>query len=135
MIHLDIKTHGGPEMRAWLAKGEKLDEPIGRALGEWATETLDGQLYGSANYAPPPPNSRYIRTGTLGAGWGLSRHSQTGVTFLNMTSYTGYVVGNEEGGGQAGIHAGRWWLARKRIEDRLDAAVERISDDVTKALS
>lgn len=133
MIEINIWHIGAAEIERVLAKGIDLDDPIARAMGEWATETLDGQLYGMGNYAPPPPNSRYIRTGNLGAGWGLMRHSRTGVTFFNMTPYAVYVIGDDNGHGQA-RHMGHWWLARKRIEDRLPGAINRIDGEVARAL-
>ncbi len=134
MIEVQVKTEGGPAIEAWLAKGYKLDEPIGQGLGEWASETLDGQLYGSDKYAPPPAGSRYIRTGRLGAGWGLMRHGKTGVKFFNLVDYAAYVVGDGDGNNQAGIHAGRWWLATHRIEAQLEKLAAAISKAIDKVL-
>jgi hypothetical protein len=106
---------------------------IGRELGLWAEDVLDDQLYGEDKYAPPPPNSRYIRTGRLGRGYGLMRHGLA-VRIFNLTPYTGYVVGDAEGRGQAGIHQGRWWLARQRVEARLGDATERIGRAIEREL-
>jgi hypothetical protein len=103
-------------------------------LGNWAQDVLDDHLYGEDKYAPPPPNSKYIRTGRLGRGYGLMRHSRTAVRLFNLTPYTGWVVGDAAGQGQAGIHAGRWWLARQRVEARLDDATERIGRAIEREL-
>lgn len=134
MIELDVHIDGDDALVLWLKKGIDLDDAIGRGLGDWAKDMLDKRLYGTRNYAPPPASSKYVRTGTLGANWGLARHGKTGVEFQNMTGYAGYVVGGSEGEGQAGIHAGRWWLARKRIEEGLDDADKAISKAIVEAL-
>jgi len=134
VIQLDYKLHGLDSVLATLRRGVHLDEPIAQGLGEWATDLLDGQLYGMEHYAPPPANSRYIRTGRLGRNWGLSRPRRLAVAFENMTPYAGFVVGNREGRGQAAIHAGRWWLGRKRIEAGLPEATRRIDRAVRRRL-
>lgn len=134
MIQFEVKPQGFDRVRAWIKRGVNLDDAIGRGLGEWAQDHLDGKLYGMENYAPPPPNSKYVRTGTLGRGWGLMRRGKTGVRFFNMTPYAGYVVGDGNAKRQAAIHAGRWWLARKRTEAALPEAKERIRKHISKAL-
>lgn len=128
MIEYTVNVRGVPAVMKTLDGLERLETGLSSILGEWATETLDGDLYGMANYAPPPPNSTYVRTGRLGSNWGLRRNGRLSVVFENATDYAGYVVGNNDGAGQAGIHAGRWWIARKKIEtkiQKLKARVER----------
>lgn len=134
MIQLDIKLHGIDRVLATLRRGVNLDDAIGQGLGDWAKDLLDGQLYGMENYAPPPANSTYIRTGRLGANWGLSRPRKTAVSFDNPTAYARYVVGDKHGGRQAAIHAGRWWLARKRIERATPEAHDRIGKAIRRRL-
>ena len=126
MIQFDVRPQGFDRVMAWLRRGVNLERPIGDELGAWATDHLDGELYGMENYAPPPPNSTYIRTGRLGANWGMMRRGKTGVVFYNMTAYAGYVVGDKDGRRQASIHAGRWRLARKRTEAAIPEAQRRI---------
>lgn len=133
MIQFDIKTSGAPEAIKSIEKLVELDDKLGGILGEWAKGTLDDDLYGMGNYAPPPANSKYIRTGRLGSNWGLRRNGKLSVIFGNATDYAGYVVGNNDGAGQAAIHAGRWWIARKKIEARvpeLEAKVDRYIDEL-----
>jgi hypothetical protein len=134
VIDLSIELSGANAAQATLRRGTRLDDVIGRELGRWAEDVLDDHLYGEDKYAPPPPNSRYIRTGRLGRGYGLMRHSRTAVRIFNLTPYTGYVVGDADGRGQAGIHQGRWWLARQRVEARLDDATERIGRAIEREL-
>lgn len=134
MIQLNVKLHGVDRVLATLRRGVNLDDAIGQGLGEWSKDLLDGQLYGMENYAPPPANSTYIRTGRLGANWGLSRPRKTAVSFNNTTSYARYVVGDSQGGRQAAIHAGRWWIALNRVEGQVDKLADKIEDAVGKAL-
>lgn len=126
MIGYKITTNGTDRAFAMLRKLENTDDLIADALGEWATETLDSELYGMGNYAPPPPNSTYIRTGRLGANWGIQRLSKLAVQFFNLTSYVAYVVGDHLMQRQAAVHAGRWWLGRKKIEARIPRLLDML---------
>lgn len=134
MIQLDVKLHGVNRVLATLRRGVNLDDAIGHGLGEWAKDVHDGQLYGMENYAPPPANSTYIRTGRLGANWGLSRPRKMAVSFNNTTSYARYVVGDSQGGRQAAIHAGRWWIARKKVLAAVPEAHNHINRAVRRRL-
>lgn len=127
MIKVTVNEQDRARALAVLQKGTRLGDEIGNELRRWATDHLDNDLYGMENYAPPPAGSKYIRTGRLGANWGLQRAGKAKVTFYNMTAYAGYVVGNGLGQKQAAIHAGRWWLARKRTEAAIPELERRIS--------
>lgn len=130
MIELTVHINRAEPAKRAIPAFAVMERIINDALTEWATETLDGDLYGTQNYAPPPPNSTYVRTGRLGANWGLRRAGKLSVAFTNATPYAGYVVGGNDGGRQAAIHAGRWWIAYKRISDRTDKLVEKIERKV-----
>lgn len=134
MIDLSIKVNGVEQVTRALRKLENLDDILAREMGLWAMETLDGHLYGMQNYAPPPAGSRYVRTGNLGANWGVLRPGRTSVAFTNATSYGPFVVGDSSGAGQAAIHAGRWWIALNRVEGQVDKLADKIEDAVGKAL-
>ena len=134
MIQFDVRPQGFDRAMSWLRRGVNLERVIGDELGAWAGDHLDGELYGMENYAPPPPNSTYIRTGRLGANWGLARRGRSSVVFNNMTPYAGYVVGNSKGYGQAAAHVGRWWLARKRTEAAIPTAQRRIRARIHREL-
>jgi hypothetical protein len=133
VIDLTIKVQDDRALQMKLRKLADADKVISETLGEWASETLDSELYGMGNYAPPPPNSTYIRTGRLGANWGLRRVGRTAVEFFNLTSYARYVVGNAAGGGQAAIHVGRWWLGRRKIEQRIERLADMLKTAFDKA--
>lgn len=126
MIDMSINVNGEKAIMLQLHEFENFENEIADIMGEWAIETLDGELYGEGNYAPPPANSTYVRTGNLGANWGVRRSGKTGVVFENFVGYGGYVVGDGDGAGQAGIHQMRWWLARRKVEDRLEVLADRI---------
>lgn len=76
----------------------------------WAISGLQRRVGDLAAYPPPPPNSTYVRTGDLGAGWRnakprLDRRSgSVGLSLHNLVPYTPFVQGDQ----QARIHAGRW---------------------------
>lgn len=134
MIEFDVRSSGYDEIRATLRRGANLQDEIGRELGDWAQDHLDGRLYGMENYAPPPAGSTYVRTGGLGAGWGLRRIRQSAVEFFNLYRAVRFVVGDGDGRGQAAIHAGRWWLARKRTEAAIPDLIRRIETRIRRVL-
>jgi hypothetical protein len=130
VINLAVSITGADAARRALPTTAQMERVIHDALTEWAKETLDGDLYGTQNYAPPPPNSTYVRTGRLGANWGLRRAGKLSVAFTNATPYAGYVVGGNDGGGQAAVHVGRWWIAYRRIINRVDALERKVQAGV-----
>ena len=132
MIDLNLEVYGDTAMIAALGKLEHMDDILARELAEWGSEVVDGQLYGMSHYPAPPPDSTYIRTGNLAGGWGLQREGKSAIKIYNMTPYAGYVVGDNNADWQARIHAGRWWLARKRVEEALPRFIERIRDAINK---
>lgn len=125
MIDFSIKVNGEKAAALSLSKLDHFEDWIADEMGAWAIETLDGDLYGEGNYAPKPAGSTYVRTGNLGANWGVRRQGKTGVIFENNTDYGGYVVGDGDGAGQA-RHMLHWWLARRKVEDRIDVLAQRI---------
>lgn len=76
-------------------------------------------------YPPPPPNSKYDRTGTLGRSLGSNEGGGVGEEpsvftirklgsgfegrFGTNLDYAPYVIGDDT---QAEIHSGRWWNLR-----------------------
>lgn len=134
MIRIKISTPDHDRAVAALRRGVNLDREIQDEMAGWASDHLDKELYGMENYAPAPAGSKYIRTGRLGSNWGVRRKGKKQVEFYNETPYAGYVVGDGKGRRQAAIHAGRWWLARKRTEDAVPDLMRRIARRVTKVL-
>lgn len=60
-------------------------------------------------YPPPPPTSKYIRTGTLGRSLGskgvMGGGKMYSAEFGTELNYAPYVIGMA----QAWMHKGRWW--------------------------
>lgn len=74
-----------------------------------------------ADYPPPPAQSRYVRTGTLGRRWTSKTTRQSdGVTGTigNNTSYGPFVQSKAF---QARVHRGRWQTDEQVLTDNLTA--------------
>lgn len=95
-------------------------------------------------YPPPPPGSRYRRTGTLGrtitamgsaSGPALSRVETAGGTVVgyvgSSVKYAGYVIDEEN---QAWMHKGRWWTLQSVVAKSRDG-IRRIFDDAISKLT
>jgi len=85
-------------------------------------------------YPAERPGQRYVRTGNLGASWQVHR-MEAGYQIVNNARrkgilYTGYVVGNAYGTGQAWMHEQRWQLFR----DVADAEIEKLPEEVAREL-
>ncbi len=133
MFDFGVSLDGAGSIEAWLRKGSDLGDKFERELGNWADDVLRDDLSGTANYASPPAGSTYVRTGEFGASWEV-RKNRLSVEFVNRAAHAVHVVGDAAGTRQARIHAGRWWLMRKRIENRLPDAMQRMGKVVDKEL-
>ena len=108
----------------------KLDpKDIKPAVAHALQGAADLLLVDIAKYPAPPPESSYVRTGTLGKSWN-QRVTQEPLQAIvgNPTSYGPYVQGDE----QAWMHKGRWQttaqVALKRATDikrLIEAALAR----------
>ena len=67
-------------------------------------------------YPPERPGQRYKRTGRLGRSWKVSTRGQS-VIIENTAPYSGYVVGDGKGQGQAWMHKDRWYRARAVVDE------------------
>jgi hypothetical protein len=103
----------------------KVQDVMDKALNDSLGDLVTTRLYGMENYVPKPPQSKYVRTGTLGAGWGLERPERNRFWIVNAVAYRKYVVGDRDKRGQAWMHRGRWWLARERIEEAIPDAIDK----------
>lgn len=99
---------------------------ITRSLTYWSQDLVRTMLKGMRNYPPERPGQRYRRTGKLGGSWGTRQAGRLQRSIYNTAVYSVYVVGNAEGSGQAWMHRGRWWLARRRILSYVPSLVHRI---------
>ena len=102
-------------------------------------EMADGVLRASDRaivYPPELPGQQYRRTGILGRKTVSYFHGGSGVGVFGVESkavqlgkhYSSYPLGDENGRGQALIHAGRWEVLRKAFDEELAVAVNNISN-------
>lgn len=100
---------------------------------------LSGRM---ARYPKPPPDSTYIRTGTLGRLWTSEPPTITGnersiIGYIgNKTPYGPYVQDEVD---QANVHRGRWQTNEQvvkasmpEIEQLLEMGLEQVLREVTK---
>jgi hypothetical protein len=96
-------------------------------------------------YPPPPPNSTYVRTGTLGrviTAWsGSFPGALTRVESLSGGGSIGYIGGNLEyiaavigEGQQADAHAGRWYTLESVLRESRPGIFDIFRDAVRKAI-
>lgn len=78
------------------------------------------------HYPPPPPGSKYKRTGRLGRGWLQRTEGAQGIVRLeNVTPYAPWVQGYQ----QAWMHVGRWETVEQvkaRYHDRMVESMRRV---------
>ena len=90
-------------------------------------------------YPPPRPGQRYKRTGRLASSWYARRVKAGRYEIGNRANqkgryYARYVVGDGKGQGQAWMHRGRWWIARKEIEQQMPKLRALIAAKLVKVL-
>lgn len=85
-------------------------------------------------YPPPPPESRYVRTGTLGRSITTDVRdvgsATVGVIGTDVV-YAPWVISAKEVGGrgpQAWMHRGRWWTLHGVVERARDKIVQIYQD-------
>ena len=70
-----------------------------------------------ATYPPPPPNSTYVRTGTLGRRW--TTKVQTLTTFRGtIGNNTVYAPDVQDAAKQRPIHRGRWQTIQSVVSEK-----------------
>lgn len=74
------------------------------------------------------------RTGLMGRSWRINQLS-TGYTLENTAqrkgrAYSGYVVGDAYGTGQAWMHQGRWNLFRDVVDEEVEKLPDEIGDEI-----
>jgi hypothetical protein len=51
---------------------------------------------------------------------------------FNQTPYASFVVGDDQGQGQAWMHLGRWWLGATEITNRTPDLVNALEKEIRK---
>jgi hypothetical protein len=113
---IEFKVVGAQRWIKILLRMSRIGDVLEPVMRAWSEEVVRRRLAGMGNYAPKRAGQRYIRTGTLGAGWGTRKResSRRSVTYsiYNTVSYSKWVVGRDT---QARVHRGRWWIAVHRV--------------------
>ena len=81
---------------------------------------------GLRTYPPPLPDQKYKRTYNLKRNWQYAVHSPRHAEMTNPATYAGWVQGVE----QAQIHEGRWPIAVKVANVRLEEFIKSISEKI-----
>lgn len=101
-----------------------MPDRIDRAMRGAMTDSTILLMREMKAYPPPPPNSSYKRTGTLGRSWSRRVEGRgmevTGTVGSNgnMAPYNRYV---QDGEYQAQMHQGRWTTIQDAAERNQDA--------------
>lgn len=101
--------------------------PMGKAM-----RYIHSQVPG---YPPPPSNSTYVRTGTLGRSITTKVETLGGDTVGKIGTnviYAPYVISEKR---QAWMHRGRWWTLQKVVRDEMGAVVNIFSQWVADLLA
>lgn len=118
---------------------DKLDTELHKAH----TAALVVLHKGIPGYPSPPPNSTYIRTGSLARGLGSTMGGgASGVPSIYKTDKLGSgafesaigstnpeynaIVIDEQG--QAAVHAGRWWTNKEWLEQNMGGITQSFED-------
>ena len=130
---ISLKVTGMDAVTAKLAKAG-----AAFAIGQ-AAQTMDKAIKFVHSqvpaYPPPPPNSRYRRTGLLGRSIATDvKPLGTAIigTIGSNVEYAPYVIGGDDV--QAPIHQGRWWQLEKVVEAQIPAVVKIFEDWVKSVL-
>lgn len=118
---------------------QRVPKQINRAIKETVDEGLEYGRKELMDYPPPPRNSTYERTGTLGRGWERSGRGykasggETSAYLFNTVEYAQYVQGDR----QARIHQGRWRPARdiaREVEEVTQKRLKREAEQIAAGL-
>ena len=140
MTNIKVIDHASPALKAYAIQ-------IRQRMPLWMKQSV---LYVQSKipaYPSPPPGSTYRRTGTLGRvltafGGGLAGGDAAPLsrveTFGDKTvgyiggrlSYITYVVGDEEGEGQAWMHRGRWYKLIDVVRQNVHGVVDIFRDGI-----
>lgn len=96
--------------------GKSTLEMFDQSAKDWTALVIQRELAGRDKYPAPRHGQRYARTYALASGWRNSRTRLGRWRIWNTQPYSGYVVGDQYGLGQAWMHRGRWWIARHRVD-------------------
>lgn len=126
MSDYEIRIEGDKELMAALGKvdlASVLEPPLERGI--------TGVVADLATYPPAPTGSTYVRTGTLGRRWVVTRGTMMRQA-SNNTDYARLVQDRDE---QVAVHRRTGWpTAQGMVEKRLDAIEQDVETSLERAL-
>jgi hypothetical protein len=134
-VSLELTATGIPQVTAQL---EQLPQHVLAAAQDAMEEALQAMADTLADYPPELPHQRYVRTGTLHAGWTdaapVFQVMGTGLegVLKNTVEYAPYVEGD---GTQADVHQGRWPTVGAVEQAQASAARATIAEAVNAAIT
>lgn len=132
-INLSIDTTGIQQRARELGKHTQIPKAADKVLGDFVKDLAKGLT--ARPYPPPRPNQRYVRTGRLGRSWASGRVAQN-KHYIDNTAradgryYASRVLGNSLGKEQAWMHAGRWYVFRSLLDNK----IPQLSKDLAQAV-
>ena len=96
----------------------------GAYLQPVATSAADLLRAEMRKYPPPPPNSTYRRTGTLGKSWAKNVHRSSDGWLSIIGTRLKYAPYVQDETRQAEIHQGRWQTIQSVAKDKRDEVVK-----------
>jgi hypothetical protein len=120
MATLTVRLVGLETLQTGMGKFEHAIEPVSRdAIKEAMHRALVKTLSGYTT-----PQRGYARTGNLFGGTNVEGYG-FGTRLVSSAygpsgDYSGYVIGNSLGEGQAGIHKGYWVKARDAVDEQVE---------------
>lgn len=113
-----------------------LDELIRPGAMSPAMERIGARLRTElAKYPPPPPNSTYRRTGTLGRSWTHTVQTSLIAATAIIGNNIPYAPDVQGEGMQAEIHQGRWQTEQEVLMDNLDFIMEEVGEQIDQIIA
>ena len=102
---------------------------VGRAAGTVIRNEM-------RRYPPPPPNSTYRRTGTLGKSWNVTnmRGGKQGGWVSQIGTRLNYAPYVQDATRQAQVHQGRWQTIQDVAQDKRDEVVNFVVKAIRRML-
>lgn len=133
MPQFTVRLEGDTQVRAGLNKWAKSVEPITKDDVRAAMKRAKKRSVSDPAGGPyTTPDRGWPRTGNLSASTflvedGLSFRIESNAVH-DGEEYSAFVIGNAEGRGQAGVHAGFWTPMRTAVDDEVEELVRDIDE-------
>ena len=116
----------------WRPFAAKMPKEMIVIIGTWAKATR--AILKSTPYPAKRAGQRYVRTGNLANRWAAEQIGR-GWSIVNRAKYSGYVVGQPDGTGQAWMHKGRWWKSATVIKAELPKLRREMVSEIREGMT